>query len=136
MRFLDTNILLYAISTDPAEKRKVGIALRVLEAGDLATSVQVLQEFYAQSTRASKPDRIPHETAVSLVESFLRFPTHEVTVQTMRSALATSTRFRISYWDAAIIESARALDCPVVLTEDLNHGQDFQGVRIVNPFRR
>lgn len=41
----------------------------------------------------------------------------------------------MSYWDAAIIEAARALDCDVVLSEDLQHDQDFAGVTVVNPFR-
>jgi len=49
--------------------------------------------------------------------------------------LATAARFRISYWDAAIVESARARDCAVVLSEDLGDEQDFAGVRIENPFR-
>ena len=44
-------------------------------------------------------------------------------------------RFQISYWDAAIIEASRAMGCPQVLSEDLNDGQDYAGVRVVNPFR-
>lgn len=43
-------------------------------------------------------------------------------------------RWQLSYWDAAILEAARASRCEVVLTEDLNDGQDFAGVRVVNPF--
>jgi predicted nucleic acid-binding protein len=50
------------------------------------------------------------------------------------AAIATKQRFGISYWDAAIIEAARALGCDVVLSEDLNDGQDYAGVRVQNPF--
>jgi predicted nucleic acid-binding protein len=51
------------------------------------------------------------------------------------SAIEIRRRFIISYWDAAIIEAARALGCEVVLSEDLSDGQDYAGVRVENPFR-
>jgi hypothetical protein len=46
-----------------------------------------------------------------------------------------SERWKVSYWDAAIVEAARAAGCPVLLSEDLQHGMDFAGVRVVDPFR-
>ena len=115
MRFVDTNILLYAISRDPAEQDKAKRANDILGERDLALSVQVLQEFYVQATRASRPDAIGHQQAVLLIESF--------------------QRFQLSYWDAAIIEASRAMGCRQVLSEDLNDGQDYSGVRVANPFR-
>ena len=60
MRFVDTSILLYAIGTEVEERHKSEVARSVIEAGDVATSVQVLQEFYVQATRASKPDHLSH----------------------------------------------------------------------------
>ena len=59
-----------------------------------------------------------------------------MTLAVLRAALTAKERFSISYWDAAIIEAARALDCNVVLSEDLSHGQDYDGVQVVNPFRQ
>jgi predicted nucleic acid-binding protein len=53
----------------------------------------------------------------------------------MLAALATCQRFRISYWDAAILEAARALHCETVLSEDLSDGQDYAGVTVRNPFQ-
>ncbi len=70
-----------------------------------------------------------------LVESFLRFPVQEITVQVLLAALATRERFQISYWDAAIIEAGRAIGCEVVLSEDLADGANYGGVRVENPFR-
>jgi predicted nucleic acid-binding protein len=134
VRFVDTNVLLYAISRDDEEQAKRERANVVLNDRDLALSVQVLQEFYVQSTRASRTDPITHEQAVNLVESFLRFRTQDITAPVLRAALATRDRFSVSYWDAAIIEAARALKCEVVLSEDLNDQQDYAGVRIENPF--
>ena len=136
MRFVDTNVLLYVASTAPAEKAKAGLARELLEADDLALSVQVLQEFYVQATRPTRAGQLTPEQASALVEAFLRFPAQELTVELMRAALRTSRRFRISYWDAAIIEAARALGCRLVLSEDLSHGVNYGGVRVTNPFRK
>jgi predicted nucleic acid-binding protein len=134
VRFADTNILLYAISRDPAERSKAQRANSLLAARDLALSVQVLQEFYVQATRSSRPDPLTHEQAVALVESFLRFPVLEITTGLMLAALAACHRFNISYWDAAILEAGRALGCDVILSEDLSDSQDYGGVRVENPF--
>ena len=134
MRFVDTDVLLYAISNAPEEASKAQTALNLLDSEDLALSVQVLQEFYVQATRPSKPERLQHEQAAALIDSFLRYPVMETTVALMQSALAIRSKFQISYWDAAIIEAARALGCAEVLSEDLNDGQDYDGVRVTNPF--
>ncbi len=135
MRFVDTNVLLYAISRDPAEQDKSKRANDILAERDLALSVQVLQEFYVQATRRSRPDALAHQQAVLLVESFRRFPVQDITSGIMLAALDARQRFRLSYWDAAIIEASRALGCTQVLSEDLNDGQDYGGVRVTNPFR-
>ena len=77
MRFVDTNVLLYAASTAPDELHKKKKALEILDGDDVVVSVQVLQEFYVQATRASRSDRLEHEVAVALVESWLRFRAEE-----------------------------------------------------------
>lgn len=135
MRFVDTNILLYAVSRDPEELHKAERARGILAERDLALSVQVLQEFYVQATREGRPDPLTHDQATKLVESFLRFPLADISRQVMLAAIATRRRFLISYWDAAILEAARSLGCDIVLSEDLSDGQDYAGVRVENPFR-
>jgi predicted nucleic acid-binding protein len=135
VRFIDTNILLYAISRDPGEQDKAKRANDILTDRDLTLSVQVLQEFYVQATRASRPDAIAHQQAARLIESFRRFEVQDVTSAIMLAALDASQRFQLSYWDAAIIEASRAMGCTEVLSEDLNDGQDYAGVRVTNPFR-
>ncbi len=134
MRFVDTNVLLYAISTDAEEQAKSEQANAILAARDVVLSAQVLQEFYVQATRRSRPDRLAHQQAAALVEAFLRFRVVEITSGLVLAALATRERFEISYWDAAILEAARAADCEVLLSEDLSDGQDYAGVRVENPF--
>jgi predicted nucleic acid-binding protein len=135
VRFVDTNVLLYAISKAPDERPRAERALDILDAADCALSVQVLQEFYVQATRPSRTDRIEHQEAVDLIDSWLRFPVQELTVSILYSALACKDRYHISYWDAAIIEAARAAGCREVLSEDLQDGHDYAGVLVVNPFR-
>ena len=135
VRFIDTNVLLYAISRDPAEQDKAKRASDILADRDLALSVQVLQEFYVQATRVSRPDPITHQQAVRLIESFRRFPVQDVTSAILMAALDTRQRFQLSYWDSAIIEASRAMGCTEVLSEDLGDGQDYAGIRVVNPFR-
>jgi predicted nucleic acid-binding protein len=135
VRFVDTNILLYTISRDPAEQDKAKQANDIMADRELALSVQVLQEFYVQATRASRPDPITHQQAVRLVESFGRFNVQDITSSILMAALNSRQRFQLSYWDAAIIEAARAMGCTEVLSEDLNDGQDYAGVRVTNPFR-
>ncbi len=134
MRFIDSNVLIYSVSNEPAEAAKRRTAEVVLEATDLCLSTQVLSEFYAQATRASRPEPLFHHDAVAIVESLTRYPIQPLTVAVVRAALAARARYTISYWDAAIIEAARVIGATEVLTEDLQDGQDFEGVRIVNPF--
>jgi predicted nucleic acid-binding protein len=134
VRFVDTNVLLYAISHDEGEQDHAERAKEVLEARDIATSAQVLQEFYVQATRATRPDRLSHEQAYGLVESFLRFEVQQITTDLVLAAMRLGERFGISYWDAAILEAARAIGCDLVLSEDLSDGAEYLGVRVENPF--
>ena len=135
MRFADTNVLLYAISRDRNEEAKAARANEILAAGEILLSVQVLQEFYVQATRRSRADALTSRQAADLVESFRRFPVVEVTAELMLAAIATSERFDISYWDAAIIEAGRLGGCELVLSEDLSDTTDYDGMRVQNPFR-
>jgi len=134
VRFVDTNVLLYAISRDPDERTKAARANELLSSRDLGLSVQVLQEFYIQATRETRADRLPHEQAAALIDSFRRFPVQETTLGVMLAAISTRQRFGISYWDAAILEAARTLGCEVVLSEYLSDGRDYAGIRVENPF--
>ena len=132
--FVDTNVLLYAVSTLPEEAAKGAAARAILDRDDLVLSTQVLQEFYVQATRLTRPDTIAHESAVNLIESWLRFPVVETTVSLVQQALATAARWQVSYWDAAIVEAARHGGCPELLSEDLPPGMNFAGVIVRNPF--
>ena len=134
MRFVDTNILIYAVSVAAEDADKARRALALLKERDLALSVQVLQEFYVQATRATRPGALTHREAVSFVTSLQRFRVQEITLEIMQSAFAIRERFGLSYWDSAILAAARACGCDTVYSEDLSAEQDYDGLRIVNPF--
>ncbi len=135
MRFVDTNVLLYAVSTLPDEADKASKAQAILTDRDLALSVQVLQEFYVQATRQSRPDPLTHDEALGFIHSWRRFFTHDVTLAILDDALAIKARYQLSYWDSAIIAAAKASNCEQCLSEDMNDGQIYAGVKVVNPFK-
>ena len=88
-----------------------------------------------QATRATRPDAIAHEIAVGLVRTWLRFKVQEITLPIMINALEIKVTHGLSYWDAAIVAAARALGCRELLSEDMSHGREVEGVTINNPFR-
>jgi predicted nucleic acid-binding protein len=135
LHFLDTNILLYSISRHPAESAKRDRAIDLLERDDGALSVQVLQEFYVQATRSTRPDPLPHEIAAGLIATWTRFRVQEITLSILNGALEIKAGHGFSYWDSAIVAAARALGCRELYTEDLTHGREVEGVIIINPFR-
>ena len=131
---LDTNILLYAISNDSAEAAKRDIAQRLMSTTEWGTSTQVLQEFYVNATRGKNPTLTVDEASEAVD---LMIDTHHcagMDAALMKAALRIRQRYQISYWDAAVIASSVELGATTLYTEDLNHGQVYEGVRVENPF--
>ncbi len=133
-RFVDTNVLIYAACTTPGDENKRELARALLLSDDLAPSTQVLQEFYWQATHSQRVDRISHQDAREHIRDLRRLATVPLTLEVVDRAIDLTERFRIAYWDAAILAAASLGDCDTVLTEDLNDGQDYDGIRVVNPF--
>ncbi|MEO6475293.1 PIN domain-containing protein [Luteolibacter sp.] len=129
--FLDTNILLYAASRDAAGLQKREKARELLGRENVGLSVQVLAEFFVNATGKLK---LPEDKVAAVLESFESYPILPVTEAIFWAALVTRRRYQISYWDAAIIAAAAELGCHTIFSEDLNHGQIYDGVRVLNPF--
>jgi predicted nucleic acid-binding protein len=132
-RFLDTNILLYAYDLDAPAKREV--ALEFLEhgwnnPGETALSVQVLQELHVN---LCKQGLSPAE-ATKIVCRYAAWPVVDTTLDLLQSGLAEQARWQISLWDALILAAARASGATELITEDLNHSQNYDGVKVINPF--
>jgi predicted nucleic acid-binding protein len=114
------------------EERKRARAEVLLSEGDFATSGQVLQEFYTVVTRKGVP--LSPAQAFLWIERLVRFPCVPVDAAVVVEAIAISERYRISYWDGAILAAAESVDAATLYTEDLKHSQLYGSVRVINPF--
>ena len=133
--FLDTNVLVYAVSTIPAEAAESAVARQLLDSKDWAWSVQVAAEFINVSTSRKRLARLSLLETEFWIDTWLAFPMARIDEHTVKEALRTAAQAQISYFDAQIIAAARQMGCGTLYTEDLNHGQDYSGVRVLNPFR-
>lgn len=132
-RFLDTNILLYGYDRDAGSKRLVAQSLIErgwTEPGRTAISVQVLQEFQVNFVRAGHPQ----SEAETLIADFTIWPVVDNTLEVFRAGLSEQRRWQITLWDAMIVAAARASGARELYTEDLNHGQSYDGLMVINPF--
>jgi len=132
--FLDTNVLVYAASGTEADRAKRGKAQALIATANFGISTQVLQEFYVSATRKAHI-RMPPRIALEWMEQLDGRPCISVDPDLVKLAAAFSIRYQISYWDGAILAAAEALAAQVVYSEDLQHGQMYQTVRVENPFR-
>lgn len=133
--FIDTNVFLYALSDRPEERQKAERARQLLLNENWGWSVQVAGEFYYIATSVKRQFRLHHSSAMEYVRTWLKFPTASLHPSTVLRALQIKERFQVSYWDAAIIAAADELACATIYSEDFGHGQVYDGVTVVNPFR-
>lgn len=132
--FLDSNVLVYAAIGTGREEPKRKRALKLIESEDFGTSAQVLQEFFVTVVRkAAVP--LAAEEAMEWIEQFVAFPCQPIDHQLVRIAIERSERYSISYWDGAIVAAAEALGSEIIYSEDLNDGQLYGSVRVINPFK-
>jgi predicted nucleic acid-binding protein len=131
--FLDTNVLVYAAIGSGRDQPKRKLSLELINSEDFGISAQVLQEFFVTVVRKAA---IPLSAAQALdwIHQWTAFPCVSVDQALVRNAIERSERYRISYWDGAIIAAAEVLGASVVYSEDLNDGQSYGAVRVVNPF--
>lgn len=100
----------------------------------MVISTQVLQEFFVTVTRKlARP--LPARDAEAALRGLMELSVVQVDPELILAAAVSSRRDRISFWDALVLAAAAASGCEEVLSEDLQHGQSFGGVRISNPFR-
>lgn len=124
--FVDTNVLVYAAEEQTPLQRKTVIARELLLMPDIHFSVQVLNEFIA-SSRHPKKLNLPREREQRWLGGWLLRPVNPLTTTTFLSAHALHARYGISHRDSLIVASAKEARCGIVYSEDLNHGQDYDG---------
>ena len=133
--FVDSNILVYAVSDDELAKQRAAreIVARGFTEGCFAISTQVMMEVYVNVTRKAKIGLAARD-ALEYVRAFAEWPVVDVTPDLVLAALGLALRSRISPWDAAILEAARHAGCTKVLSEDLGDGRVYGGITVENPF--
>lgn len=131
--FVDTNILVYAADESSPTSRKTAVAREVLLRPGIHFSVQVLSEFVANARHPRKL-ALTRERELRWLEGWLLRLVAPVGLETFRLALGIHARFQLSHWDSLIVASACELHCETLFSEDMNHGQDYDGVVAFNPF--
>lgn len=133
--FVDSSVLVYA--KDSSEGTKQQRALEWVEhlwrSRSGRISIQVLEEYYLTVTRKLKPG-IDANQARGEVRDLLAWRPLPVDPLLVEKAWAVEELFRLSFWDALIVSAAKLTDCEYLLTEDLQNGQDFDGLTVVDPF--
>ena len=134
-QFVDTNILIYAHDHSAGAKHsRASDLIRTLwQSGEGCLSIQVLQEFYVNITqKVAKP--LKADVAVQIITDLSVWQVHRPGVEDVLDAIRLQDRYQTSFWDAMIVASAIQLGCQTVWSEDLNAGQFYAGVNVVNPF--
>jgi predicted nucleic acid-binding protein len=132
--FVDTNVFIYAL--DPADLKKQEAALAWREelwrSGLGKISFQVLQEFYVKATQKWPEAR---DSVQAEIRDLLTWQPVKVDAALFELSWKLQGRFQLSFWDALVVAAAKSTSCRYLLTEDLQAGQDLDGVLVVNPFR-
>ena len=133
--FVDTNLLVYARDAgEPVKQARAAAVLRVLWQSRLGrVSHQVLQEYYVTVTRKLKPG-LPKEDARDDIVALLAWRPLAPSGSTLSKAWEIEDRCGFSWWDSLIVASALENRCTLLLTEDLQDGQQIDGLRVLNPF--
>ena len=130
---LDSNVLLYALSGAPEERPKRECAAGLIASENFGTSYQIVMETWVVATR--KMERpIMEEKVAAFLERILVFPCVPGTPDLYRRAVRLAQRYGIHPDDGAILAAAQELGAQTVYSEDLSHGQTYDGVKVVNPF--
>ena len=133
--FIDTNVLVYSYDSRDPEKQSRAQELLAggIENETVVISAQVLGEFFNVVTRRI-PNPLSVEEAEGVIDLVSILPVVGIDISLVRRAIATHRRYGIAYWDSLIIAAAERAACTYVLSEDLNSGQSYHGITVVNPF--
>ncbi|MDK2879082.1 MAG: hypothetical protein PWR06_1798 [Thermoanaerobacteraceae bacterium] len=134
-QFIDTNVLVYAHDRSAGKKyeRARKLLTNLWESRQGCISIQVLQEFYVTVVqKTSKPILI--DRAARIITDLKEWNVHIPDVNDILYAIDIQQRNKLSFWDSLIICSAKKLNCDVIWSEDLNHGQYYEEIVVMNPF--
>lgn len=136
LQFVDTNVLIYAHDKTAGAKheRARQLLMDLWDNRRGCLSIQVLQEFYVNVTE-KVPKPLTPEVAAQIIADLSAWRMHQPGAKDVLEAIALQGQHQISFWDAMIIASAKALGCEILWSEDLNSGQSYGKVAVRNPFK-
>lgn len=136
-QFVDSNVLVYAYDLSQGEKHEQAktLLLSLWESGLGCLSIQVLQEFFVNVTRKSDFPLSPEQAAL-VIHDFSDWMVHRPVMTDVLLAIELHQRYQISFWDAMILQSARQSGCGIIWSEDLSDGEDYAGVKVINPLKK
>jgi predicted nucleic acid-binding protein len=134
--FVDTNIFVYMFDRAAPEKARHSISLirQGLLTRKAVISFQVVQEFFSVALRRFKPLMTQAEAEQFLAMTLRPLMAVRSSYGLYAKALQLAGRNSLSWYDSLIVSAALEADCRILYTEDLQHGQQFQELRVVNPF--
>jgi predicted nucleic acid-binding protein len=134
--FVDTNIIVYAEDRDAKRKHEIArdLVVQLWDERAGVLSIQVLQEFYVTVTRKLKKP-LSGAKALEMVEEYLTWNVVENTGKLLTAAIELQQKAQLSFWDATVVQAAIDAGCDTLYSEDLNAGQRFGSLAIVNPFK-
>ena len=134
-RFLDTNILVYAVDTSDAAKHAAALKIiaEAAASGEGVLSAQVLGEFF-HATVVKRQFLTAAEARAALDALKDAFPVEPIDSALVDAAIAIHDRYQLAYWDSLVVAAANRTGCAEIVSEDMNHGQLYNASRVVNPF--
>jgi predicted nucleic acid-binding protein len=132
--FFDTNVLVYAAYPAPGEDQKQNVAIDLIDSEPFAISTQVMLEFLNNTTRRRKPG-LSLDLARQWLDDFAVGPVIAVDEALVLEGIDLAKRYKIVFWDGVIVAAANRAGARTLYTEDLNHGQKYGSVQVLNPFK-
>jgi len=131
--FVDTNVLVYAADESKPTPRKTRIARELLLQRGLVLSVQVLNEFTVNARNEKKLNLTP-EMELDWIQQWLLFPIQAMSAESFLEARLFHERYQVSHWDGLILAAAKESKCSTLYSEDLQTGQTYDTITVINPF--
>jgi predicted nucleic acid-binding protein len=131
--FIDTNIWVYSLDSKDQEKRNHArqILRKIVDAHQPVLSTQVIQEFYVVATAKLGADLLGVK---NIIHNFHNMEIVNIDLELVEEASDISILSKLSFWDSLIIAAAEKAKCEYIFSEDLNSGQTYRGVKVLNPF--
>ena len=133
--FIDTNLFVYTLDRkDEAKQEKArAILKKIVDSHQPVISTQVIKEFYFVATSKLKADQI---IVKNIIHNFHNMEIVQNDLELIEQAIDISVISQLSFWDSLIVAAAEKSKCEYIFSEDLNSGQTYRGVMVLNPFEK